>query len=127
MHGCSPHPEARAQAHGWLPGLGQSRTGLLLALAVLLAGALARRAPTVQVAEVREARPGEQQTELSAAGYVDSRRRSVLAPIIPGRLDAVLVEEGDVVEEGQVVARLDDRDARAALQQARAEVDRARG
>jgi RND family efflux transporter MFP subunit len=100
---------------------------LLLAVAVLLVVGLAGRAPTVQVAEVREARPGEQQTELSAAGYVDSRRRSVLAPIIPGRLDAVLVEEGDVVEQGQVIARLDDRDARAALGRARAEVDSARG
>lgn len=100
---------------------------LLLGVALAVAMALARRAPTVQVAEVREARPGEQQTELSAAGYVDSRRRSVIAPIIPGRLAAVLVEEGDKVEQGQVIARLDDRDARAALERARAEVDSARG
>lgn len=118
----SSAPLRQRRLRRWLiPGL------FLLALLVLLGVALGRRAPTVQVAEVRQARPGEQQTELSSAGYVDSRRRSVVAPIIPGRLDAMLVEEGDTVQEGQVIARLDDRDARAALERARAEVDSARG
>lgn len=110
-------PRRRHRLRRWLiPAL------LVLAVLAVVAGTLGRRAPTVQVAEVRQARPGEQQTELSAAGYVDSRRRSVVAPLIAGRLDAVLVEEGDTVKEGQVIARLEDSDARAALARAQAEV-----
>lgn len=113
-------PRRRHRLRRWLiPAL------LLLAVLVAVEVALGGRAPTVQVAEVRQARPGEQQTELSAAGYVDSRRRSVVAPLIAGRLDAVLVEEGDTVKEGQVIARLEDSDARAALARAQAEVSAA--
>ncbi|XXF78817.1 efflux RND transporter periplasmic adaptor subunit [Myxococcaceae bacterium GXIMD 01537] len=115
-------PLRRRRLRRWLiPAL------LVLFAVVAVAGGLSRRPPTVRVAEVREARPGEQQTELSAAGYVGSRRRSVVAPLIAGRLDAVLVEEGDSVREGQVIARLDNRDARAALERARAEVASAEG
>lgn len=135
--------EAAQTAPGGLPGLRINRSApplrrrrlrrwlipalFLLALVVLVGVAFTGRNLTVQVAEVRQARPGEQQTELSSAGYVDSRRRSVVAPIIPGRLEEMRVEEGDSVQEGQVLARLDDRDARAALERARAEVDSARG
>src|SRR5262245_34866896 len=75
--------------------------GVVLAL-IVGAGVLGRT-PSVRVAEVREARPGEQQTELTAAGYVSSRRRSVIAPQVPGRLVEVAVDEGDAVKEGQVL------------------------
>ncbi|PTL83036.1 efflux RND transporter periplasmic adaptor subunit [Vitiosangium sp. GDMCC 1.1324] len=100
-----------------------------VALAVVLAlavGALVvGRAPSVRVAEVREARPGEEQTELTAAGYVSSRRRSVIAPQVAGRLVEVAVDEGDAVKKGQVLARLDDRDARVAAARAQAELQAA--
>ncbi|MCC6559214.1 MAG: efflux RND transporter periplasmic adaptor subunit, partial [Polyangiaceae bacterium] len=62
-------------------------------------------------------RPGEAETRLSASGYVVARTRSIVAPKIPGRLAEVLVEEGERVQEGQLLARLDDEDARAALAQ----------
>lgn len=96
--------------------------GLLVAVLVLVAVAVARRAPTVRVAEVREPLPGEQQTELSASGYVDSRRRSVIAPLVAGQLVEVAVEEGEAVRRGQVIARLDGRDARVVLDRAEASV-----
>lgn len=98
---------------------------LIAALAVALALLLLARPPSVAVAEVREARPGEAQTQLSASGYVATRHRSIVAPRIPGRLAAVLVEEGQRVRAGQVIARLDDEDARAALSQAEARADAA--
>jgi RND family efflux transporter MFP subunit len=104
----------------WLP--------LLAVLATLSAiGAfLVTRPPAVGVAEVRAERPGEQATELIASGYVASRRRSIVAPKIPGRLEQVLVEEGDQVEAGQVLARLDDDEEQVALLQARAASGNAR-
>ena len=115
----SAHPR-RAHWRRWLlPG------AIILVLALLVTAMAVNRAPTVRVAEVREARPGEAQTELSAAGYVSSRRRSVIAPQVPGRLVEVAVEEGDAVEKGQVLARLDDRDARVTAARARAELQAA--
>src|SRR3954447_9839640 len=90
-----------------------------LALAALVV--LARRPPLVAVAQVREARPGEDLTELTAAGYVAAERRSTVAPKIPGRLVSVLVKEGQQVTEGDVLVRLEDNDAVAALGQAQAQ------
>jgi RND family efflux transporter MFP subunit len=112
----STHPHRRRLRRWLVPGV------LLLVILAAAALWLSRRASAVQVATVREARPGEQQTELSAAGYVASKRRSIIAPLVPGRLVEVTVAEGDAVQEGQVLARLDDRDARVALLRAEAEV-----
>src|SRR5690242_5255823 len=99
--------------------------GLAVVLALAVVAAVMGRAPSVRVAEVREARPGEQQTELSAAGYVSSRRRSIIAPQVAGRLVEVAVDEGDAVKKGQVLARLDDRDARVGAARVRAELQAA--
>lgn len=99
--------------------------GLAVVLALIVGAGVLGRTPSVRVAEVREARPGEQQTELTAAGYVSSRRRSVIAPQVAGRLVEVAVDEGDAVKEGQVLARLDDRDARVASARAQAELQAA--
>jgi RND family efflux transporter MFP subunit len=98
---------------------------LAVVLALIIGALVVGRTPSVRVAEVREARPGEQQTELTAAGYVSSRRRSVIAPQVAGRLVEVAVDEGDAVKEGQVLARLDDRDARVASARAQAELQTA--
>lgn len=48
-----------------------------------------------------------------------------IATIYPGRLAEVTVAEGDIVEAGQVIARIDDREYRAQLLGAEAEVLRA--
>jgi HlyD family secretion protein len=54
-------------------------------------------------AAASEARP----SGLAASGYVVARRKAVVAAEITGKVAAVLIEEGNVVKEGQVVARLD--------------------
>jgi HlyD family secretion protein len=97
---------------------------LLLGLLVWLL--LARRPAAVAVAEVRLAQPGEQMTELSAAGYVASERMSNVAPKQAGLLRELLVTEGQAVQEGDVIARLDDSDARAQLREAEARARAAR-
>jgi RND family efflux transporter MFP subunit len=73
------------------------------------------------VAQVRLSRPGEAATTLTASGYVASDRRSILAPKIPGRLDRLFVQEGQRVKEGEVIARLDDADARVGVDRASAQ------
>ncbi|BAN49891.1 HlyD family secretion protein [Metapseudomonas resinovorans] len=51
---------------------------------------------------------------------------TLAAPKVPGFIHEVLVEDNQVVKAGQVLARIDDRDYRAALEGARAKVASAR-
>ncbi len=63
---------------------------------------------------------------LNASGYVTARRRATVSSKITGKVLEVHVEEGMAVRAGQVLARLDDRTARASLALAEAELDAAR-
>jgi len=49
-----------------------------------------------------------------------------ITPKYPGRVATLLVDEGDLVKAGQVVARMDTRDAQATLQKAEAQVQQAK-
>jgi RND family efflux transporter MFP subunit len=59
---------------------------------------------------------------LDATGYVTARRSATVSAQITGTLTDVLIEEGDHVKEGQVLARLDDTAQRAQLAQAQAQL-----
>jgi RND family efflux transporter MFP subunit len=59
---------------------------------------------------------------LQATGYVTARRQATVSTQITGTLTQVLIEEGDVVKQGQVIARLEDSGLRAALGTAEAQV-----
>ncbi|MGC8763745.1 MAG: efflux RND transporter periplasmic adaptor subunit [Acidobacteriota bacterium] len=97
--------------------------GLLLLLG-LVRGAL--RPAEVPVAKALEPAGPEGQAILQASGYVTPRRRATVAAKITGRVAEMLVEEGMHVEAGQVLARLDDAEARRRLLAAEAEVRVAR-
>lgn len=62
---------------------------------------------------------------LQAAGYVAARRIATVSAEITGRIFEVNVEEGTAVQEGQVLAKLDDAVAVVNLELARANVMRA--
>ncbi len=64
---------------------------------------------------------GPSTSVLDATGYVTARREATVSAQITGKLTEVLIEEGDHVKEGQVLARLDDTSQRAALAQAQAQ------
>jgi RND family efflux transporter MFP subunit len=63
---------------------------------------------------------------LQATGYVTARRQATVSAQITGTLTAVLIEEGDHVMQGQVLARLDDSGYKANLAAAQAQADAAR-
>lgn len=62
---------------------------------------------------------------LQATGYVTARRQATVSTQITGTLTQVLIEAGDHVKAGQVIARLDDKALRAALGAAQAGVQAA--
>jgi len=93
---------------------------------IVLAGAgfmLRSRVPVVEVITVHAAKAGERSTLLTASGYVTPRRRATIAAKITARVSVLNVEEGMHVREGQVLALLDDSDARVRLASAKADRD----
>ena len=62
---------------------------------------------------------------LQATGYVTARRQATVSTQITGTLTKVLIEEGDHVKAGQVIATLEDSALRASLVAAQANVQAA--
>jgi RND family efflux transporter MFP subunit len=93
---------------------------VLLAVAAVLFVALREKPPEVEVAFAR-ADKGGRAALLNASGYVTPRQRATIAAKITARVNEIYVDEGMQVEPGQVLARLDDSDARARLISAMAE------
>jgi HlyD family secretion protein len=109
---------ARWMRRLWLPAL---------VLAVVAAVLLYPRLTTVTVgaALVERVDPAEARQVLTAGGYVVARNKVDVSSQVTGRIETLLVEEGQRVEKGDVLARLDARDLRAQLAQAEASVQAA--
>ena len=87
-------------------------------IAVLYYRGLLTPAVEVQAAVVQTLYPSQTLTLLNASGYVVADRKSAVASKVTGRLVFMGVEEGSQVKEGQVIARLESRDAVAARERA---------
>jgi HlyD family secretion protein len=77
----------------------------LIALPVLLKS----RGGDAKAVEVEEVAPREVKASILASGNLVFREQALLSPEVIGKVRAVLVEEGDQVEAGQVVLRLDEQ------------------
>jgi len=94
----------------------------VLVLVAVGASAFRDRRPEVEVATVQKPATGPAGV-LNASGYITPRRRATIAAKITGRVTAVHFDEGTRVAEGQLLATLDDSDARRALDSAVADRD----
>lgn len=110
------------------------KTYLFLAAMVLLfstAGALyysgvITPSLSVDVTTVSHVYPAQTLSLLNASGYIVAQRKAAVASKVTGRLEALLVEEGDRVKAGQVIARMENADVSAARDQAAANLNTAR-
>ncbi|KLD75228.1 acriflavin resistance protein [Xanthomonas hyacinthi DSM 19077] len=104
--------------------------GVILVLLAPAAGAwalVAHRPVEVKTATaVSPSASAEAGAVLQATGYVTARRQATVSAQITGTLTEVLIEEGDRVKKGQVLARLEDNALRAGLDAARASAAAAR-
>ncbi|MFT3914746.1 MAG: efflux RND transporter periplasmic adaptor subunit [Anaeromyxobacteraceae bacterium] len=106
----------RAARAAWATPRARVLTVAVAALVLLVAWRAARaREVGAHVAAVR---PLVQR--VVASGRVMSPARIALAPLAPGQVLEVAVDEGDLVRPGQLLLRLDATSATAALEQARA-------
>ena len=76
----------------------------------------------VRTVVARELRSEAAATVLNASGYVTARRQATVSSKFTGKVTEVLIEEGMLVEQDQVLARLDDSNIRASFQLAEAQL-----
>jgi len=95
---------------------------ILSAAGVLYQQGLLAPAVDVQVTTVQNIYPSQAVTLLNASSYVVAQRKAAVASKLTGRLVFLAVEEGNRVQKGQVIARLENDDALAARDKARANV-----
>ncbi len=110
----------------------RSRGWLAVVIVFLLAGGgvfagyrwwSSTQTPQVNTANVRQTTAEDAQPAvLNASGYVTARRRATVSSKITGKVIDVRVEEGMAVQEGQILARLDDSSERSYLALAEAQL-----
>lgn len=104
------------------------RRWIVLAIVGLLVAAAAAwfllqpRAATVQTTPIVTTHPSQQFVVLNATGYVVAQRKAAISSKATGRLEWLGVAEGSRVKEGDVIARIDNRDVVAQAQSAQAAV-----
>lgn len=79
----------------------------------------------VEVSTVSQVFPSQLVTLLNASGYVVAQRRASVASKITGQIEWIGVEEGSYIKKGQMIARLEGKDAVAARNQAVANLNNA--
>ncbi|MGH8664575.1 MAG: efflux RND transporter periplasmic adaptor subunit [Burkholderiales bacterium] len=101
------------------------RLAWLLVLVAIAVGAIYWRSTAplpVETYTVATAYPSQAYTLLNATGYVVAQRKAAVASKATGRLEWLGVREGSSVHQGEVLARLENRDVTAKREQAAANV-----
>ena len=101
--------------------------GVLLVAAATVLFARRSNVAVVSVAQATELATEGRATVLNASGYVTARRAATVSSKTTGKVVEVLIEEGIVVSEGDLLARLDDSLIRATYRLAQAQAESARG
>jgi RND family efflux transporter MFP subunit len=108
-------PRRRRQRMLWAAALAALAGAAVL---VMRAGAPV----AVETATVVTAYPSQAYTVLNATGYVVAQRKAAVASKATGRLEWLGVREGSLVRHGEVLARLENRDVTAQLDQTAASI-----
>ncbi|MCX7042279.1 MAG: efflux RND transporter periplasmic adaptor subunit [Gammaproteobacteria bacterium] len=87
--------------------------GMMVVLIVVVFFLMGRRPVEVETAKARSAAEGGPASVLDASGYVTARRIATVSSKITGKVREVMIEEGQRVVEGEILATLDPVDASA--------------
>jgi RND family efflux transporter MFP subunit len=101
---------------------------VIIAIVIIVAGyfgvkSLSNDAIEVKLTSVVKQTPGRSNAVLTASGYVVAQREASVSSKGTGVLVYLGVVEGDKVKKGQIIARLDDRDIVAQLDEAKSSLD----
>ncbi len=95
-------------------------TILVVIVAVALWTGFLKSPVEVYAAKVSMTYPSKALTILNASGYVVAQRKAAVSSKATGRLEKLYVEEGKSVKQGDTIAQLENRDLKATLDEARA-------
>ena len=99
----------------------------LVAIVAVTGLVSARNAPVlVSLGSPTVIKAGERNPSATASGYIVARVRATLSSKVLGRVAWLGVQEGSRVKKGEVLARLESPDLRAARDQVKAQLDQAR-
>lgn len=98
----------------------------VVALVIIFSWMFLSNGPEVKVASVSEVYPAQLLSKLNASGYVVAQRKADVAAKITGQLVALMVQEGSLVKEGQLIARLENADTKALVDQGKANLNLAK-
>lgn len=107
-----------------LPNIGKLlRTTAKFAVVAALAGLAVYKVYFAPVnVQAQKVAKGTVMAEVMGTGTLEARVRNAVSPKISGRLVSVLVDQGDRVTKGQLLATLDDGDLKQQVEIAKAEV-----
>ncbi len=108
------------------PALLAAAVGLVIAAAAVGWWLSSPASTTVRTAPVTRSATGVDTGVLDASGYVTARLRATISSKVTGKIDEVLVEEGMIVQQGDVLARLDSSTTERQVDVAEAQVESAR-
>jgi RND family efflux transporter MFP subunit len=111
--GTTSRPKRRGRLIRWV-----SAALAIIVLGILYAAGVLGPAVQVETTTVTQVYPSQSFTLLNASGYIVAQRKAAVASKITSRLIALMVEEGNRVKKGEVIARLEGDDAMAARDQA---------
>lgn len=94
-------------------------SALSLAIAAYILWPSKKNATPTNFSEI-QARRGEIRVVVTSTGTVQPHGRIELKPPVPGRLESILVREGQKVRRGQIIARMSSTERAALLDSARA-------
>jgi HlyD family secretion protein len=107
-----------------------ARGSLVLTVLVLVVAGVAiwwwwqrPHATEVETSTAQRMTTGGARTLLNASGYVTARRAATASSKVTGRVIDVLIEEGMVVNEGQVLAHVDSSNVESSLRLAEAQLE----
>ena len=92
---------------------------VILVAAYFAIGSISTSAVEVKLTTVVKQTPGKSSAVLTASGYIVAQRKASVSSKGTGILVYLGVVEGDKVKAGQIIARLDDRDIVAQLDEAK--------
>jgi RND family efflux transporter MFP subunit len=110
------------KAGKWLAYM-SATIGLIILVVAGTTFAFRNQKPVVEVVTAEKPQAEGSVGILNASGYVTPRRRATIAAKITGRVTGVFFDEGTHVHQGQLLATLDDSDARKALDSSKADRD----
>ena len=99
--------------------------GIVLVVAIVFVVSLLKNQEKTYTVQAEEVKKNDITSIVTANGKLSPRTDVKISAYVPARVDQLPVKEGDMVQKGQLLVQLDDTEYRAAVSQAKAQLNSA--